>query len=473
MYGVGWQDYGQFGGPDGLGGWSVGLQADLAKALQAGHNQNNPGASPGVGFPMLVESLEDTLRVLTYDASDFVLWRNIPKLPATNVIEEDNVIKAYGQDEVPAWIPEGGLPEESDPTYDRQYTKMKYLGRRGRVTYQMALVKAAHGPQVQRETVNKTMDLLNQADMGLYYGDEDLSPLQWNGFEKLIRSGSPALNIKDLEGRSLTDKDLNDSCLVVREPPNHGRITDMYLTPTDHGRLSELFFPKQRVNLEQLRGSNKVTAGTVVDDFMSAVGRVSFRPHININNDRAVYAAAAGVPSKIPGVPSLSVGAAASAGTAANKFRTTDAGDYRYRVVAWNDYGHSTALTVTPVVTVAAGQKVTFTLTAGAGPIPRYYEIFRSPKDGAASSERSIARVPYGTGPTTVITDENARRPGTRIAIMFQFNLQAISFKQLGPMIRIPFGTNDFSIHWGQGLFGAPVLYAKGKIFMFENIGDS
>ncbi len=54
---------------------------------------------------------------------------------------------------------------------------------------------------------------------------------------------------------------------------------------------------------------------------------------------------------------------------------------------------------------------------------------------------------------------------------LFQLNLQAMSFKQLAPMIKVPLAILDLSIRWAMAIYGVPVLYAPGKILLYENVG--
>ena len=161
--------------------------------------------------------------------------------------------------------------------------------------------------------------------------------------------------------------------------------------------------------------------------------------------------------------------AAAAAGTGSD-FETADAGAYRYKVVACNRYGKSTPVVVTgSPVTVAAGESVTFTVSEGAV-AAQWWEVYRSDAGGAADSEKLILRIPR-TAASQILTDSNYWRPGTTIAIGFQLNLEAVSFKQLAPMIKIPLATVDTAIRWMQLIYGTPILYTPGKIFLFRNIG--
>lgn len=81
---VSWRDY---EGLQGFGATSQADVADLRKALVAGQDVNSPGVVVGGGFPLRIESLERTLKVVTYRMDDVRLWRNITKLPAYNTVK--------------------------------------------------------------------------------------------------------------------------------------------------------------------------------------------------------------------------------------------------------------------------------------------------------------------------------------------------------------------------------------------------
>jgi hypothetical protein len=159
---------------------------------------------------------------------------------------------------------------------------------------------------------------------------------------------------------------------------------------------------------------------------------------------------------------------------AASQFEADDAGDYFYVAQAVNRYGRSANVDVVagPVaVTVDEDDKVSFTLTPGAGGDVDWYEIFRTAKDGASGTERLILRVPSAGAGATTIEDLNANLPGTTMAGLFQQNLESMSVKQLAPMVKIPLATIDTSVRWAQVIYMVPVLYAPGKNLLFKNIG--
>jgi len=81
---VSWRDY---QGLNGFGQTTAGDVADLRKALAAGQDVNNPGTAAGVGFPLRTESLENTLKTVTYKMDDVKLWAAATKIPAYNTVK--------------------------------------------------------------------------------------------------------------------------------------------------------------------------------------------------------------------------------------------------------------------------------------------------------------------------------------------------------------------------------------------------
>jgi len=90
---------------------------------------------------------------LTYEMEEIKLFKTIPKVPATNTVEEFNRLLAYSQSGSRrfnlGWMAEGDLPEEEDSTYARITVLVKFLGVTGRVTHVANTIRAAFlGPQL-------------------------------------------------------------------------------------------------------------------------------------------------------------------------------------------------------------------------------------------------------------------------------------------------------------------------------------
>lgn len=466
---VSWKDY------DGIEGFGQTTQRDvddLNKALTAGQEQNPPGSvNAGDGFALRVESLESTLKNVTYRMEHIRFWRNIPKLPAYNTVEEYNRIRSYGDNPDAGYIDEGDLPTEDDTTYSREFSVVKYLGTTRRVTHVMSLVKPAHGNVLAAEAVNGTMHLLKIIERGLFFGRSDLSSLQFDGFEKLLEDNAPTANIIDLRGQPMSEDVLIDGALTIQDSPNYGTPTDLYLNPRTKADLVKQFFPKERYDLFSKTSQGLV--GLDIQGFTSPAGDVRFNADTFIDDGGAPNAAARGPAATRPSVFTVST-APTTPVDATAQFAAEDAGDYFYEVVAVNRYGRSAAqlLVAGPTaVTVAAGDHVTFGVTPGAVQ-PDWWEVYRSKVGGAAGATRLIMRVPHTTAAAEeTIIDRNAYLPFTTSAFMFQQNLENMSFKQLAPMVKVPLATVDTSIRFMILLYGVPVLYSPGKNVLFQNVG--
>ena len=460
---VSWKDY------EGLDGFGQGTQEqvqELRKALTAGQDQNPPAVAAGEGFPLRVESLERTLKVVTYRMDDVRLWRSLSKLPAYNTVEEYNRLRSYGSNDFAGFIDEGDLPSTDDSTYSREFTVIKYVGTTRSVTHVMSLIKPAHGPVIAQETVNGTAHLLKQIERALFFGDSTLVPVQWDGLLTQITNGAPAANIIDLRGQPLSEEKLNDGGLTVKTSPNYGRPTDLYLADGAYSDLAKGFYPAERYPI-QPGGFQDGMAGLQFKGFHSMVGPIMFNPDVFIEFGAAANAAAVGPAASRPAVPTEdSVPTASGTGS---QFGAQDAGDYEYQVVAVNRFGKSIPLDMTGPVTVAAGEEVAMDIGDGAV-LATAYEIYRSARDGAIATSLLLTTIARDADPTT-FTDVNSDLPGMSQAFMIQQNVEFFSFKQLAPFVKIPLATVDTSIRWMQLLYGALTVYAPGKAVIYKNVG--
>jgi hypothetical protein len=465
---VSWKDY---QGVEGFGQATQGDVDELNKALSAGQSQNPPGSAvAGDGFALRVESLESTLKNTTYKMKHVVFWRDIYKSPAFNTVEEYNQIQDYGTNPDAGFIDEGDLPEDSDSTYERKFSVVKYVGTTRKVTHVMSLVRPAHGNVLARETVNGTMHLLRVIERALFKGDSTLSALQFDGFEKLLLDNAPAGNIIDLRGQPLSEDVLIDGALTVSDAPNYGTPTDLYTNPKIHADLVKTFFPKERTRPGMLEGG---LVGLDINGWTSPAGNVNFKPDVFIT-DGGAPTAAVGDAAKRPGTPTVSTVPTTPVDGAA-LFGADDAGDYIYTVQAVNRYGRSAAVDLVAgptAVTVAEGDKVTFGLTPGGATDVDWYEVFRTKKDGAAGTERQIIRIANGAGAgEQTIEDLNTVLPYTSSAYLFQQNSENMAVKQLAPMVKIPLATIDSSIRWMQLVYLVPQLFTPGKNVLYRNVG--
>lgn len=438
--------------------------ADLHKALSAGNDVNDPGVAPGVGFPLRTESLEATLKNLTYEMDEIKLFKSIAKVPASNTVEEFNRLISYGEGGAgtfnQGFFSEGDLPDEQDSTYERVTVLIKFLGVVGRVTHVANTIRAAHGNVIALETMNKTMELLRNLENALFFGDSTLIPEQFDGLDKLITDGAPN-NVIDLRGGPLTEEALNDFLLIIRE--NFGMATDGYFGTGPFADLAKQVYDRQRFAYAPAPG----VLGATVTAFQGQNGRINLHDHVFIRPGAVARAAGLGKADRRPSAPTITVAPAAAADPG-SQFAAADAGTYTYRVVAGNKHGLSTPVD-TASVGVVAGDGVTFTVADG-GQDTTFYEIYRTAPGAAAATARLMTRVAR-TGATQVITDLNADLPGTSTGFVLMQNQRSFSWAQLLPMTRIPLAAIDTSIRWAQVIYGAIKMYTPTKNVLVRNIG--
>lgn len=466
---ISYKDYEGLDGGYGAGpAFSPQELADLNKSLTAGNAINNPGASAGESFPLRAESLERTLKNVTFKMEHLRLFKAIPKLPAYNTVEEHNEISSYGSG-AEGFVAEGQLPESSDSTYARRYATVKFLGVTRSVSHVMSMVKPAHGNVIANETVAGTMELLRMLERALFKGDSSLSGLQFDGFEKLILDNAPAANIIDMRGQPLDEDVLIDGALTIGDAPNYGVPTHMHMNPKVKADLVKTFFPKGRYDIGNGVGSDMV--GLDMKGFTSPAGDIAFEPNVFID-DGGAPSAAVGDAAKRPGSPTIST-AATTPVDVGSLFGAADAGSYYYRIKAHNDFGSSAPVAVdASAIAIAAGDKMTFGVTPAGGAATKWYSLYRTQKGGILGSDRLIARIPNtaGVGALTV-NDLNTSLPYCSTAYMWQQNLEAMAWKQLAPMLKIPLATIDTSVRWSQLIYGVPVAYATSRMVAFRNVG--
>jgi len=464
---VGTSDY---DGIEGFGSASAEEMQNLNKALRSGQERNAPGAVvAGDGFTLKPESLDRTLKNVTYRMEHIQFWKFLDKTPAYNTVEEYSRLREYGNG-VAAFIEEGELPAEDDATYSREFNIVKYMGTTRRITHVMQTVRTHIGSAVAQETVNGTMWLLRQVEKALFYADSNLVPAEFDGLFAQLEAQSP--NVVDMRGKPLNQDVIEEAAHVIRASPNYGIPTDLWMADGVYSDLARLFYPTQRSEIPVPAGGGDGYVGFAVKGMRTQAGPIRFQPDVFIEPGRAPIAAGVGDIAKRPGVPTIGVGAAgAPGGGETSLFIATDAGDYRYRVVAKNRYGLSIPVDVNggAAITVAAGQKVSFTITDGS-PLASCYVISRTKVNGLLAEAVEMITVKR-TGAVTSFGDLNRDLPGTTKAALLQGNRENIMVKQLAPFTRIPLATVDTSMRWSQVLYLTLTLHSPNKNVLFKNVG--
>lgn len=441
---------------------------DLYKALTTNNfAQINPGAKGGAAI--IPESLENTIKTLTYSEQHLKLWRDIPKSRAFSNVEEYNVVDSYGED-IPGFQPEGIAGLDTTSSYKRELAKVKCLNVTRSVTDLMRLVNTVSEPEAL-ETQNGMKFILGQAEHALFYGDSTLAPadeegLQWDGVFKQTADH----NVVDLRGKHLEDTHINDAATNILD--NYGTPTKAYLPMNVAKNFSEQYYPNQRALMSVESG--EMVAGTTVTKFNTLGGTIDITPDVFLRRGMEVLDTnAPAYGQEPPTAPTVT--AAVADEDAKNPAKFTQGGTFKYAVVAYSHKGKSVAVE-TDAVTVATenikkGVKLTIKNSDTQIFAPEYFVIYRTEDNGSKFYE--IGRVGAKSrekSAETIFVDKNEVLPNTGEAVIGQFDESAITFRQLLPAFKLPYAMTGPVRRFGIFLYGTPIVYAPKKFVTIKNI---
>lgn len=442
---------------------------ELYKALTTNDfAQINPGATGGAA--LIPESLESSLKTLTYSEQHLKLWRDIPKSKAFSNVEEYNVVDSYGQD-VSGFQPEGIAGIDTTSNYRRQLAKVKCLNTTRSVTDFMKLVNTVSDPEVL-ETQNGMKYLMGQAERALFYGDSSLAPnneegLQWDGILKQADNN----NTIDLKGKHLEDVHLNAAATTILN--EYGTPTKVYLPMNVAKIFSEQYYPNQRALMNVDNG--EMVAGTTVTKFNTVGGTIDITPDVFmrrgmevLNTNDPAYG------QEPPTAPTLSVAVGEEDPDNIAKF-PANGGTFKYAVVAYSFMGKSVAVESNPIALTAEdikkGIKLSIKNADNQIYAPEYFVIYRTEDGGSKFYE--IARVGAKSRDKSAVTefvDRNETLPNTGEAIIGQFDESSITFRQLLPMFKLPYAMTGPVRRFGVFLYGTPIVYAPKRFVTIKNI---
>lgn len=477
--------------------------AELNKALSAGYDV--PAASGGIsGSGLRVESLEASLKVVTFQMQHIKLWQKIPKLPAYSTVEEYNRLTTYGS-EGGAFAPEGELNQYNDATYTRQVSLVKFLQTVRKVTHPMTLVRTAHGDIIGNEIKNGIMWLLGQMEYYLYNGDSTLrysyaamtggattnEGYEFDGIKNMIDSTM----VIDCGGDPLSEDILETAANQIIE--NYGFPTDIFIGTKPLADLAKIMFPKERIVVPFKEGQ----IGVPLNTFASQAGTLAFNPDVFLRRKMHTYGAAAtgGTGDFAAPTAPQSLAIVVDTDEATGDWTKTGGGlgTYYYAVTYGNRFGESTAAYASATVaTTTTSLWLNPRNASSVVVVPEYINIYRSAVGdshaGAAGTvyyliQKKRVAATYGqtanayqtTNGSTVdtancwVSDLNAEVGGCHNVYMGELTPQVLMFKQLAPMMKMDLAVIDPSIRWVQLLYGVPQMYAPKKFIRIKNVGEA
>jgi len=464
----------------------------LNKALSAGDitGRETTDMLDASGAPLKVESLEKTLKHLTFRETDIKLWKDVPKKAAFNTVEEYQQQVSYGQDRG-GFNNEGELPEEEDSVYVRRAQLVKYLGVTKSVTHQMTLVNSAVGPVMDKTIKDGTMWILRKLNKSLYFGNENIVPQEFNGYiAQQMQSDAWASyaaymdseNIVDLRGYALSETAIESAANSIVE--NFGLGTQIYGPPAVLSNFVKNFYGNKFIQPNTAATSNGVM-GQRVQAFDSQFGQIGLNHDVFFKKLPSKTPASAATSAKAPTKPAwdATTPIAIVTGVAGTKWTTADAGNYYYAVSALNRFGESDlAVYSTAAAAAASGCAVALKFADGGGAnAATGYRIYRTKVGGAATGEfyplyevstDDLTRGYDGAG-AGIIRDLNRFLPDCDQCMLLQFDEEVIEFAQLAPLMKMDLAVLSPAFRFMVLLYGTPFLYAPKKLVRFINVGTT
>jgi hypothetical protein len=454
----------------------------LNKALTAGYGGAGRPTDLVYGGVLQAESLESTLKSVTFDMKNLKMWPAISVDKAYNLFEQYNRLIGVGSDSSP-YIGEGGAPREEDSTYIRDGQRIVFFGTRRKVSHQMTLVRTTVGDVVAQQAKEGTMHLLKSVEREMYWGhahfanpstgvqngalsDIPANSIAMNGLlQQLLKGdddtqqkskefegyGETRSIVKDLAGAVLTQDDLEDLAVIALE--NFGAPSELHIEPLALSSFIKQFYPQFRSN----PGLSNQTVGYDVNKMTTSAGSIEFKPNLFLRPRGRVRSV--GV-ANAPAAPIL-----AAVGAATNPVGSLTAGDsFDYVVTAVNDHGEGSPSAARPATVQSNGSAQ---ISVGAVSGAKFYKVYRKVFGAAAGSEAFIGN--YRSAGD--ITDSGAKGAGLGEAFLLDMSSECMRFKQLSPLSKINFAIVTTALEFAIVLYGALFVYTPRFNCVYRNMG--
>lgn len=450
--------------------------ADLQKALTAGYGTDVSTLTGGGA--LRIQSLDKTMQATIQENKHFRLFNELAKTGAGATVDEWTEQSGVGGFLGGSTNTETGDINESTGAYARRVGLVKYLMTKRQVSLVSTLGQnIASSEAVEQQ--NGAKQLLTDAEFLCFEGDDAVVPTEFSGIYAQMLAGVNAGqvddgNIMDAEGQSLASINLlNQAASQISKRDNFGTPTHLFLSQQVQADFDTGLDPAFRVALNNVPNGG-ISLGAPVVGIRTSWGDIANCPDVFINDgDQTTPFQVSYASLAIKNTGMKPTVAKAATTDTASKFGAAHAGNYYYLVTGLNANGQSDGVISTQQA-VAAGEKVTLTITASVGGAESGYAIYRSRKNGtnAVTDFRLMTRIPKA-GATTTYVDLNRDIPGTTKAYVLNMNPgdHAINWRQLLPMMKFPlYPTASAVIPWAQLMFGYLRITKRRHHAVIKNI---
>lgn len=446
--------------------------ANLMKALTAGSSAN-PGAMGTSGNTLQVESLEmQLLDALEQRPQDFKLMKKMYKNPVGSTVHQYTVATDSGSYEG-IFTSELATPRETDSVLGRRTRNIKFMETLRTVSLQALRLDPVVQSAEQLEQEKGTHVLLKGAEYGCFWGNETVSPNQFDGFPMQIRNSDNTPNILDMAGKRVSSADgqriFEEAVRTIWQ--RGGEATDTFYP----GILAQDF--QDLVRDRRRFGVNDQTMGLVIEDYPTVYDstvkiagpagpdklfRVKIAPTASIDTENR------------PTAPTFSLGVQSVTGSPG--FLAATEGTYRYTVYAVDSWGLISAAATPANVAVAAGQEVVVTITRGATNNTGFI-VCRGKKDVTTGTDlREMERV-ASAGATTTYIDDNNELPGTAEMLVLSSGTSNVDrtyqWDSFADLMRFDLGRINAGVRFLMIWYGTCDMKIPERNALIKNVGHA
>ena len=458
---------------------------NLNKAISAGYGGAGKPTDLTYGGVLQAESLEATLKSITFDMKNLKFWPAVSVDKAYNLFEQYNRLISYGSDSSP-YIGEGGAPQEEDSTYVRDGQKIVFFGTRRRVSHQMTLVRVTVGDIVAQQAKEGTMHLLKNVEREMYWGhahymnqstgamsgaDADLpsNSIAMSGLLKQLLKGDTDAQhkagdfegfgdsqsiVQDLAGQVMAQDDLERLAVVALE--NFGSPDQLHVEPAALSAFVKQFYPQFR----SAPGLSNQTVGYDVSKVQTTAGAIDLKPNLFLRPRSGVRALAVNAQA-----PAASFTATA---TPTGSGSSLAAGIYQVKVTAVNDAGESSPVSSAAVTITGAQENITVTIAAAPAGV-KTWKLYISAPNGAAGTEKFAGN--WANAGNGAYVSSGKKIAGLGEAFLLDMSAECMRFKQLAPLSKINFAIVTTALEFAIVMYGALFVYTPRFNCLFSNVG--
>lgn len=452
--------------------------AELQKALTMGNSATDIAGLTG-GSALRIQSLDRTMMSTIQENADFALFNELVKSNATATVDEWTEQSGVGGFLGGSTNSETGAIAAATGQYNRRVGSVKYLMTRREVSF----VATLGNNIVEAEAVeqqNGALQLLTDAEYLSFEGDAAVVPTEFDGIYAQMLAGVAAGQVNpdhiiDLDGGYISDiTAVSNAAKIIRGFGSFGRATHLFAPNAVQTDLDLSLQPAYRVPLGSVPGGG-IEEGAPVVGIRTSFGDIKTMPDVFIPDEQMQRPFELDFPALAAANTFAPAGVAvdASVSDAASRFTAPRAGNYYWYVAGVTASGQSAGV-LTAQTAVAAGKKVSLTISQSAGTQETGYVIYRSRLNGsgALTDLRRMARIPKA-GATTVYVDRNLDLPGSvkSYVLNLKNGANAINWRQLLPMMRFNlYPTVSATVPWAQLLFGYLRLAKRRHHAVIKNI---